>query len=111
MTRRKATCGSPPSHAHSRGPPMSLADGLAAVVWIGVTCYALFGGADFGAGFWDLVAGGARRGAAQRRLIEHSIGPVWEANHLWRLFLLVVIWTCFPPLFAPVASPLWMPLP
>jgi len=89
---------------------MSLADGLAAVAWIGVTCYALFGGADFGAGFWDLVAGGARRGAAQRRLIEHSIGPVWEANHVWLIFVLVVMWTCFPPLFAAVSSTLWMPL-
>jgi cytochrome bd ubiquinol oxidase subunit II len=89
---------------------MSLAGWLAAVVWIGVTCYALFGGADFGAGFWDLVAGGARRGAGQRRLIEHSIGPVWEANHVWLIFILVVMWTCFPPLFGAVSSTLWIPL-
>lgn len=89
---------------------MSLADWLAVVVWLGVTCYALFGGADFGAGFWDLVAGGARRGAGQRRLIEHSIGPVWEANHVWLIFVLVVMWTCFPPLFGAVSSTLWIPL-
>ncbi|HEY2443299.1 MAG TPA: cytochrome d ubiquinol oxidase subunit II [Streptosporangiaceae bacterium] len=89
---------------------MSLANALAAVMWIGVTCYALFGGADFGAGFWDLVAGGARRGAAQRRLIEHSIGPVWEANHVWLIFVLVVMWTGFPALFGAVSSTLWIPL-
>ncbi|HEY7145852.1 MAG TPA: cytochrome d ubiquinol oxidase subunit II [Streptosporangiaceae bacterium] len=89
---------------------MSLADALAAVAWVGVTCYALFGGADFGAGFWDLVAGGAHRGARQRALIEHSIGPVWEANHVWLIFVLVVLWTCFPPLFGAVASTLWIPL-
>jgi cytochrome d ubiquinol oxidase subunit II len=89
---------------------MSLATTMAAVMWIGVTCYALFGGADFGAGGWDLLAGGARRGAAQRRLIEHSIGPVWEANHVWLIFVLVVMWTCFPELFGAVSSTLWVPL-
>ena len=89
---------------------MRLADSVAAVLWLGVTCYALFGGADFGAGFWDLAAGGARAGARQRQLIEHSIGPVWEANHVWLIFVLVVMWTCFPPLFGAVASTLWIPL-
>ncbi|MEP7022802.1 MAG: cytochrome d ubiquinol oxidase subunit II, partial [Actinomycetota bacterium] len=89
---------------------MTLANAAAAVAWIGVTCYALFGGADFGAGFWDLMAGGARRGDARRRLIEHSIGPVWEANHVWLIFVLVVLWTCFPPLFGAVSSTLWIPL-
>jgi cytochrome d ubiquinol oxidase subunit II len=89
---------------------MSLAITMAAVIWLGVTCYALFGGADFGAGFWDLLAGGARRGAARRKLIEHSIGPVWEANHVWLIFVLVVMWTCFPRLFGAVSSTLWIPL-
>ena len=89
---------------------MTLANAAAAVAWIGVTCYALFGGADFGAGFWDLAAGGAQRGEPRRRLIEHSIGPVWEANHVWLIFVLVVLWTCFPPLFGAVASTLWIPL-
>lgn len=89
---------------------MTLADTLAGVMWAGVTAYALFGGADFGAGFWDLVAGGARRGERQRRLIEHSIGPVWEANHVWLIFVLVVMWTCFPSLFGAVASTLYIPL-
>ena len=88
---------------------MTLADSLAAVMWIGVTAYALFGGADFGAGFWDLLAGGAIRGSDQRKLIEHSIGPVWEANHVWLIFILVVMWTCFPRLFGAVSSTLWIP--
>lgn len=89
---------------------MTLADVLAAVMWIGVTAYALFGGADFGAGFWDLLAGGARRGERQRALVEHSIGPVWEANHVWLIFILVVMWTSFPGLFGAVSSTLWIPL-
>lgn len=75
-----------------------------------VTAYALFAGADFGAGFWDLLAGGARRGSAQRTLIEHVIGPVWEANHVWLIFVLVVLWTAFPTVFAAVASTLYLPL-
>ena len=52
-------------------------------------------GADFGAGFWDLIAGGAERGERPRALIDHSIGPVWEANHVWLIFCLVVLWTAF----------------
>lgn len=88
---------------------MTLADTLAGVMWLGVTLYALFGGADFGAGFWDLVAGGARRGDRPRRLIEHSIGPVWEANHVWLIFVLVVMWTCFPPCSVPCRPPCGSP--
>ncbi|HEY2507903.1 MAG TPA: cytochrome d ubiquinol oxidase subunit II [Streptosporangiaceae bacterium] len=89
---------------------MTLANVLAVIMWVGVTAYALFGGADFGAGFWDLVAGRAEAGAARRTLIEHSIGPVWEANHVWLIFILVVMWTGFPGLFGAVASTLWIPL-
>jgi len=89
---------------------MTLADTLLAVTWVGVTAYALLGGADFGGGFWDLLAGGARSGAARRALIEHSIGPIWEANHVWLIFVLVVLWTAFPPAFAAVASTLYIPL-
>ncbi|MFJ8803472.1 cytochrome d ubiquinol oxidase subunit II [Streptomyces sp. NPDC102487] len=81
-----------------------------AVMWAGLTCYALFGGADFGAGLWDLVAGGSVRGRAQRSLIEHTIGPVWEANHVWLIFVVVMLWTGFPPVFAAVMSTLYLPL-
>jgi cytochrome d ubiquinol oxidase subunit II len=70
----------------------------------------LFGGADFGAGIWDLLAGGTRRGARQRYLIEHSIAPVWEANHVWLIFVLVVLWTAFSTGFAAVVTTLYQPL-
>jgi cytochrome bd ubiquinol oxidase subunit II len=89
---------------------MSLANAVLALMWVGLTAYALFAGADFGAGLWDLLAGGTRRGAPARRLIEGSIGPVWEANHVWLIFVLVVLWTGFPTAFAAVASTLYIPL-
>ena len=79
-----------------------------------VTLYAVLGGADFGGGLWDLLAGGDRRGRAPRQLIEESITPVWEANHVWLVFDLVIFWTAFPQAFAAVmtvaALPLWLAL-
>jgi cytochrome bd ubiquinol oxidase subunit II len=89
---------------------MSLADVAAAILLVGITLYAVFGGADFGAGLWDLVAGGAERGERPRAQIEHSLGPVWEANHVWLIFILVVAWTAFGPAFAAVMSTLFVPL-
>lgn len=89
---------------------MSLATALLALTWLSVTAYALLGGADFGAGFWDLIAGNPRRGHERRTLIEHSIGPVWEANHVWLIFVLVLMWTSFPAVFAAIASTLYIPL-
>ena len=70
----------------------------------------MFGGADFGAGFWDLVAGGTDRGDRPRRVIDHSIGPVWEANHVWLIFCFVVLWTCFPEAYASITLTLFVPL-
>jgi cytochrome bd ubiquinol oxidase subunit II len=87
-----------------------MAQAVLVFLWAGLSAYALLGGADFGAGLWDLLAGGARRGAAQRELIEHSIGPVWEANHVWLIFVLVVLWTGFPVAFSAIASTLYIPL-
>ncbi|MFF8595882.1 cytochrome d ubiquinol oxidase subunit II [Streptomyces sp. NPDC015220] len=87
-----------------------LTDTALAVMWVGLTCYALFAGADFGAGVWDLLAGSARQGARQRRVIEHSIGPIWEANHVWLIFVIVMLWSCFSPVFAAVMSTLYVPL-
>ena len=75
---------------------MSTADAVAAVLWIGVTLYAVFGGADFGAGFWTLVARDGERGKRARALIAWAIGPVWESNHVWLIFVLVVLWTGVP---------------
>ena len=89
---------------------MTLADAVAIVLFFGITAYALFGGADFGAGFWDLVAGGAQRGERPRALIDHSIGPVWEANHVWLIFSLVVLWTAFSEAFASITLTLFVPL-
>jgi cytochrome d ubiquinol oxidase subunit II len=89
---------------------MTLAELVLGVMFAGLIAYALFGGADFGAGIWDLLAGGTRRGARQRDLIEHSIGPVWEANHVWLIFVLVVLWTAFSGAFAAVVTTLYIPL-
>jgi cytochrome d ubiquinol oxidase subunit II len=83
---------------------------VAVVLFVGVTAYALFAGADFGAGFWDLVAGGAERGERPRRIVQHSIGPVWEANHVWLIFVLVVLWTGFSEAFASITLTLFVPL-
>ncbi len=80
------------------------------LVLLGITAYALLGGADFGAGFWDLTAGGARRGGAVRGMIQHSMSPVWEANHVWLIFILVIAWTAFPVAFGSVFSTLSVPL-
>ncbi|HYZ81142.1 MAG TPA: cytochrome d ubiquinol oxidase subunit II [Solirubrobacteraceae bacterium] len=76
----------------------------------GVTAYAVLGSADFGAGFWDLVAGGAARGGRVRGLIQRSMSPVWEANHVWLIFVLVIAWTAFPVAFGSVFSTLRLPL-
>ena len=89
---------------------MSSADGVAAVLWIGVTLYAVFGGADFGSGLWSLVAGRGERGRRARELIDWAVGPVWEANHVWLIFMLVTLWTAFPEAFASVMSTLFIPL-
>lgn len=89
---------------------MSLAAVVAAAMFAGVVLYALFGGADFGSGFYDLTAGGAARGGRLRVLIDHSIGPVWEANHVWLIYILVFFWTAFPTAYAAVMNTLFLPL-
>jgi len=85
-------------------------EAVAVVLMVGIIAYALFGGADFGAGFWDLIAGGATRGERPRAVAAHSIGPVWEANHVWLIFTLVVLWTGFPEAFASITKTLYVPL-
>src|SRR3954468_20832786 len=89
---------------------MSKADAAAAILWVGATFYALFGGADFGGGVWDLVAGGSERGGRPRALIQRSLTPVWEANHVWLIFVLVVLWTAFPEAFSAIFTTLYVPL-
>lgn len=89
---------------------MTLPEVVIGLTWIGVTFYALFAGADFGAGIWDLFAGRTGPGTPRRKLIEHAIGPIWEANHVWLIFVLVVLWTGFPLVFVSVMSTLIVPL-
>jgi cytochrome d ubiquinol oxidase subunit II len=76
---------------------------------IGLVLYTVLAGADFGAGFWQLFPG---RGESGRRIREHahdSMAPVWEANHVWLIFVITVIWTAYPVVFASVASTLTVP--
>jgi cytochrome d ubiquinol oxidase subunit II len=89
---------------------MTWANSVAIVLVVGVTLYAVLGGADFGAGFWDLTAGGTQRGTEPRALIAHAIGSVWEVNHVWLVFCLVVLWTGFGPAFASIMTTLSIPL-
>jgi cytochrome bd ubiquinol oxidase subunit II len=89
-------------------------DAVGGILLAGVTLYAVFGGADFGGGLWDLLAGTTAQGRAPRALIDESITPVWEGNHVWLVFDLVIFWTAFPYAFAAVmntlALPLWLAL-
>ena len=87
-----------------------MAEAIAVLLLIAMVAYAVFGGADFGAGFWDLVAGGAARGERPREVIDHSIGPVWEADHVWLVFCFVVLWTGFPEAYASITLTLFVPL-
>jgi cytochrome d ubiquinol oxidase subunit II len=89
---------------------VSKADAVAVVLWVGVTFYAVFGGADFGAGFWALTARGDERGKRARELVDWAIGTVWEANHVWLIFVLVVLWTGFSEAFGSIMSTLFIPL-
>jgi cytochrome bd ubiquinol oxidase subunit II len=82
----------------------------AALLLLGLTAYVVLGGADFGAGFWDLTAGGAERGAPVRAMIKRAMSPVWEANHVWLIFVLVVLWTAFPEAFGSIMSTLAIPI-
>jgi cytochrome d ubiquinol oxidase subunit II len=83
---------------------------VACILFLGVVIYAIFGGADFGAGIWDLLAGGTRAGRRPRQVIDRSIGPVWEANHVWLIFVFVVLWTSFPDAYASITLTLFVPL-
>jgi cytochrome d ubiquinol oxidase subunit II len=78
------------------------------IVWLGLTLYVLLGGADFGGGVWDLVASGGRA-EDQRRLIAAAIGPVWEANHVWLIFVLTGLLSAFPTVFADLSIALYLP--
>ncbi len=80
-------------------------------ILVGLAAYTVLAGADFGAGFWTLFPGGGRADrAATRDHARHAMGPVWEANHVWLVFVLVVCWTAYPVAFASITSTLAVPL-
>jgi cytochrome d ubiquinol oxidase subunit II len=85
-----------------------LAVAVAAIIVVALMAYALLAGADFGGGVWDLLASGPRR-QAQRDLIAHAIGPIWEANHVWLIIVVVLLFSCFPAAFARLAVVLHIP--
>jgi cytochrome d ubiquinol oxidase subunit II len=86
-----------------------MAEWTAWVVVVALNAYVLFGGADFGGGVWDLFATGPRR-ERQRSLIARAIGPIWEANHVWLIVVVVVLFVCFPRAFSGLATILHIPL-
>lgn len=87
-----------------------MAVAVACILWFAVIIYAIFGGADYGAGFWDLSAGGTRRGERPRGLIDHAMAPVWEANNVWLIFAAIVCWTAFSEAFGSIMRTLYVPI-
>ena len=90
-------------------PSTTLATICAILIGMGVVAYAVLGGADFGGGVWDFLATGPLA-QPQRDAIAHAIGPVWEANNVWLIYVIVVTWTAFPALYATVSTALFVPL-
>ncbi len=88
---------------------MSLPDGVAVVIGVVLTVYVLLGGADFGGGVWDLGARGPRADR-QREVVAHAIGPIWEANHVWMIVAVVLLFTGFPTGFSVIMTALHIPL-
>jgi len=88
---------------------VSPADALGAAILAAVIFYALLGGADFGGGIWDLLASGPRA-REQRALVERAIAPIWEANHVWLILVVVVLFTAFPPAFSAISTGAFTPL-
>jgi cytochrome d ubiquinol oxidase subunit II len=88
---------------------MRLEDIIAIITLISLILYALMGGADFGGGLWDLAATGPRR-REQREAISNAIAPVWEANHVWLILVIVLLFTAWPPAFAAMMTALHIPI-
>ena len=88
---------------------LTLPNVLAGILALSLNAYVLMGGADYGGGVWDLLASGPRR-EKQRALVSDAIGPIWEANHVWLILVVVLVFTCFPPAFARLAIVLHVPL-
>jgi cytochrome d ubiquinol oxidase subunit II len=86
-----------------------LPDAIACVIMAGLTLYAVLGGADFGVGVWELNMA-FRTSERERAFMHRAIGPVWEANHVWLVFVLIGLFSAFPPAFAALCRALWIPL-
>src|SRR5260370_7305062 len=84
------------------------AERVAGVLWLSLTAYAVLAGADFGGGVWDLFASGPRA-TAQRAAVAEAMGPVWEANHVWLIFMIVGLFTAFPVTFGVLGLALYFP--
>jgi cytochrome d ubiquinol oxidase subunit II len=87
---------------------MSSAELIAGILWLALTAYAVLAGADFGGGVWDLFAGGPRA-ADQRHAVADAMGPVWEANHVWLIFMITGLFTAFPATFGVLGLALYLP--
>jgi cytochrome d ubiquinol oxidase subunit II len=87
---------------------MSEAEVVVAILWLALTVYAVLAGADFGGGVWDLLATGPRA-REQRRAVAEAMGPVWEANHVWLIFMIVGLFTTFPMAFGILSVALYLP--
>ena len=88
---------------------MQLEITLSIILLTALTFYALLGGADFGAGVWHLLARGSSR-HDQHRLIGNAIGPIWEANHVWLILIVTILFTAFPTAYAQISVTLHIPL-
>src|SRR3989338_11495132 len=82
---------------------------LASILVIGIFLYAILGGADFGVGVWE-VCTAFKSSEKEKEHLYRAIGPVWEANHVWLIFILVILFSAFPRAFASVCRTLWLPL-
>ena len=87
---------------------MSTAEVIAGILWLALTAYAVLAGADFGGGVWDLFASGPRA-SEQRSAVAEAMGPVWEANHVWLIFMITGLFTAFPVTFGVLALALYVP--
>lgn len=88
---------------------IGLPEVVAGIIVVALDAYVLLGGADFGGGVWDMLARGPRA-REQRALIRDSIAPIWEANHVWLIVVIVMLFTAFPPAFAALTTVLHIPL-
>jgi cytochrome d ubiquinol oxidase subunit II len=95
--------------AESTALTWTLPHAVAGIMVLSLNAYVLLGGADFGGGVWDLLARGRQR-EEQRALIAEAIGPIWEANHVWLILVVVLLFTCFPRAYAHLATELHVPI-